>query len=59
MPESMSDGFGLDHLPSGVYSVGAGPLMAVATDLNQDGKPDLAVTSYRTDSVSVLINVSR
>jgi hypothetical protein len=38
------------------YTVGADPDSVVAMDLNGDGKPDLAATSYYSDSISVLLN---
>ncbi len=40
------------------YTTGTGPLVAIG-DLNGDGKADLAVANSASDSVSVLLNISK
>lgn len=36
--------------------IGRGPVMVAVGDLNGDGKPDLAVASQKSDTVSILLN---
>src|SRR5262245_22963855 len=38
------------------YAVGAQPVAIVTGDFNGDGKPDLAVVSWRSNELSILIN---
>ena len=45
--------------PKSDLSVGALPLTPLITDLNSDERPDLAVTNYNSDSVSVRLNTSQ
>jgi hypothetical protein len=40
------------------FTAGNSPQSVVIGDLNQDGKPDLAVANQNSNSVSVLINTS-
>ena len=40
------------------FATGDGPNSVVAADLNGDGKPDLAVTNFNDDTVSVLLNTT-
>jgi Tol biopolymer transport system component/Ca2+-binding RTX toxin-like protein len=37
------------------FSVGSFPISVAMTDLNADGKPDLAVTNYESNNVSILL----
>ena len=48
---------GFDSAPGSPFAVSGSPIWAAIGDLDQDGKPDLAVTGSGTDSVvSVLLN---
>jgi hypothetical protein len=40
------------------FAVGAGPISAVAADINGDGKPDLAVVNNTDNTASVLLNTT-
>jgi len=38
------------------FAVGAGPVSVAVADLNGDGKPDIVVANFNSNSVSVLLN---
>ena len=44
--------------PKVLFKVGAGPRAVVGVDLNGDGKPDLAVASSMSNTVSVLLHTA-
>jgi hypothetical protein len=44
--------------PKVLFEVGAGPSAVVGVDLNGDGKPDLAVASSKSNTVSVLLHTN-
>jgi hypothetical protein len=51
------------HTPAGFgvqqpFSTGFGPFSVVVADLNNDGKPDLAVANDNSNTVSVLLNTT-
>lgn len=46
----------LSYAPATTYATGSGPLFAASADFNGDGKPDLAVANYLSDTLSVLLN---
>ena len=53
----LGDGFGGFTAASGSpFAVGSVPYSVAAGDFNKDGRLDLAVTSYSTNSVAVLLN---
>jgi hypothetical protein len=43
--------------PGGTFATGSVPLSGVASDLNRDGRTDLAVVNRNSDSVSVLLGL--
>ncbi|HBJ38596.1 MAG TPA: hypothetical protein DDZ51_28375, partial [Planctomycetaceae bacterium] len=45
---------GLTLVP-GYYTVGATPTDAVVGDFNKDGRPDIAVSNFATNSISILL----
>jgi hypothetical protein len=40
------------------FATGASPYSVATADMNGDGKPDLAIANYRSNSVSVLLNTT-
>jgi hypothetical protein len=46
------------YAPQGTFATGSRPYSVSIGDFNGDGKPDLAVANYRSDSVSVLLNTT-
>ncbi|OWK35245.1 beta strand repeat-containing protein [Fimbriiglobus ruber] len=44
--------------PQQTFAVGSGPHSVVVADVNGDGKPDLIVANYASDTVSVLLNTT-
>ena len=51
----MSDRNSLTYLPRVTYAAGARPAEARIVDMNGDGKPDLVVENYDSDTLSVLL----
>ena len=56
------DGAGRDHRPASppqqTFATGSDPASVAAADLNGDGKPDLIVANYGSNTVSVLLNTT-
>ena len=44
--------------PQTTFATGSGPKSVTAADVNGDGKPDLIVTNYYSNTVSVLLNTT-
>ncbi len=44
--------------PQQAFATGSNPFSVVAADLNGDGRPDLLVADFHSDSVSVLLNTT-
>ncbi|HLN98743.1 MAG TPA: VCBS repeat-containing protein, partial [Pyrinomonadaceae bacterium] len=44
--------------PNQEFATGTGPIYVTLEDLNEDGKLDLAVANFNSDSVSVLLNTT-
>jgi len=42
-----------------IFSVGSTPYSVIATDVNDDGRPDIVAANYSDDSVSILINATK
>jgi len=55
VPDTVSDRNSLTYLPRVAYAVGSNPAEARLADLNGDGKLDLVVENYASNTVSVLI----
>ena len=55
IPDTTSDRNSLTYLPRVAYSVGTRPAEARIVDLSGDGKPDLVVENYNSDTLSVLL----
>src|SRR5687768_15845353 len=53
--ESLENRRLMSFSPAVNYAVGTGPQDAVAADFNGDGRVDMAVTNYNSNSVSVLL----
>ncbi len=54
-PDTTSDRNSLIYLPRVTYTVGPRPAEARMADLSGDGKPDLVVENYNSNTVSVLL----
>jgi hypothetical protein len=55
IPDTISDRNSLTYLPRVTYAVGSRPAEARIVDVSGDGKPDLVVENYNSNTVSVLI----
>ncbi len=55
VPDTVSDRNSLTYLPRTAYAVGDGPAEARIIDVNGDGKPDLLVENYNSNTLSVLL----
>lgn len=55
IPDTVSDRNSLTYLPRVTYTVGSRPAEARIADLSGDGKPDLVVENYSSNTVSVLL----
>ena len=55
IPDTVSDRNSLTYLPRVTYASGSRPAEARIVDVNGDGKPDLVVENYDSDTLSVLL----
>ena len=55
IPDTTSDRNSLTYLPRVAYSVGTRPAEARIVDISGDGKPDLVVENYNSNTLSVLL----
>jgi hypothetical protein len=55
IPDTMSDRNSLTYLPRVTYASGARPAEARIVDVNGDGRSDLVVENYDSDTLSVLL----
>ena len=55
VPDTLSDRNSLTYLPRVTYAAGQRPAEARILDVNGDGKPDLVVENYNSDTLSVLL----
>jgi Flp pilus assembly secretin CpaC len=56
LPTTLGNGELSGTLPTTNYATGTGPAAVLATDLNADGHPDLAVANETANTVSILLN---
>jgi Flp pilus assembly secretin CpaC len=56
-PTTLGNGVLTGTLPTTEYSTGVAPVAVIATDLNADGHPDLAVANQTANTVSILLGV--
>jgi hypothetical protein len=42
--------------PAQSFTVGSQPVALIVTDLNKDGKPDIATANFNSNDVSILYN---
>ena len=52
MPDTLSDRNSLTYLPRVAYAVGGRPAEARIVDVSGDGKPDLVVENYNSNTLS-------
>ena len=55
VPDTLSDRNSLTYLPRVTYTVGGRPAEARIVDVSGDGKPDLVVENYNSNTLSVLL----
>ena len=55
IPDTTSDRNSLTYLPRVAYAVGSRPAEARIVDVSGDGKPDLVVENYNSNTLSVLL----
>jgi len=55
IPDTVSDRNSLTYLPRVAYAVGGRPAEARIVDVSGDGKPDLVVENYNSNTLSVLL----
>ena len=55
IPDTTSDRNSLTYLPRVTYAAGRRPAEARILDVNGDGKPDLVVENYNSDTLSVML----
>jgi hypothetical protein len=55
IPDTVSDRNSLTYLPRVAYPVGSRPAEARIVDISGDGKPDLVVENYNSNTLSVLL----
>jgi 5-hydroxyisourate hydrolase-like protein (transthyretin family) len=55
VPDTLSDRNSLTYLPRVAYTVGGRPAEARIVDVSGDGKPDLVVENYNSNTLSILL----